>query len=145
LSKVEGKPEDFDVVFPHANETGRDKGIHDPVELECANTIVIYLARLISYRDDLRAVLKVEAGQESKHLWGRIRLSKHEVPLLIKRPPIANTLRREAAFLECLENLAMTVIHLEPIQIDVFPRVSAREMAPSVWGARSRQHPQIAS
>ncbi len=140
LGKVKSEPEDLNVGFPHSNETGRDECVHKPVEPEGANAMGIHLARLITNDDNLQAVLRLELGDEAKHLWIWLRLGKHEVaklipgkwPLLKEHHPSQVFFKGELALLVGLEDETMTLIHLRPIQFEVFGRSFARKVVPTV-------------
>jgi hypothetical protein len=140
LGKVKGEPEDLNIWLPHSNETGRDECVHQLVEPEGANAMGIDLARLIADHDNLQAVLSLELGNQAKHLGIWLRLGKHEIAKLIsgKRPllkehhPPQVFLKGELALLVRLEDETMTLIHLRPIQFEVFGRSLAGKMVPTI-------------
>jgi hypothetical protein len=140
LGKVKGKPEDLNVGLPHSDETGRDECIHQPVESEGVNAMGIDLTRLITNDDNFQAMLRLDLGNEAKHLWIRLRLSKHKVPKLIpgkwpllkEHHPSQVFFEGELTLLVCLEDETMTLIHLYPIQFEVFGRSFARKVVPTV-------------
>jgi len=140
LGKVESESKDLGVGLPHSNETGRDECVHKPVEPEGANAMSIDLARLITDDDNFQAVPRLELANEPKHLWVRLRLSKHEVPKLApgkwpflkEHHPSQIFFKGELALLVCLEDETMALIHLSPIQLEVFGRSFACKMVPTV-------------
>ena len=140
LGKIKSELEDFDVGFPHSNETGGDECVHQPVEPEGTNAMGIHLARLITNDDNLETVLGLESSDETKHLWIRLRLSKHEVAKLIPRErslleehhPPKVFFEGELALFVRLEDETMALIHLCPIQLEVFRRSFARKVIPPV-------------
>jgi hypothetical protein len=102
----------------------------------------IHLSRLIANHDSLEAVLSLDFRDQAKHLWIRLRLSKHELPKLVPRK---GTLleehyltqvffERELSLLMCFEDETMTLIHLCPVQLEVFGRAFARKMVPTQDG-----------
>jgi hypothetical protein len=145
LGKVKGEPEDLNIWLPHSNETGRDECVHQLVELEGPNAMGIDLARLVADHYNLQTVLRPELGYQAKHLWKRLRLSKHEIaklaarkrPLFMEHDPPQVFLEGEFALLVRLEDQTMTLIHLSPVQFEMFGRSIARKMFPSV----GEQHP----
>jgi hypothetical protein len=140
LGKVKSEPEDLNIGLTHSNETGRDECVNKPVELERANSVGINLAGLITHDDDPQAMLRFEFSHEVEHLCMRLRLSKHEVsklasregPLLKEHHPSQVFFEGELAFLVCLEDEAMTLIHVFPIQLEVSGRLFTRKMVPAV-------------
>ena len=140
LGKIKSEPEDLNIGLPHSNETGRDECVHQPVEPEGTNAMGIHLARLITNDDNLETVLGLESSDETKHLWIRLRLSKHEVaklipgewPLLKEHYPSQVFFKGKLALLMGLEDETMTLIHLRPIQFEVFGRSFARKVVPTV-------------
>jgi hypothetical protein len=140
LGEVKSEPEDLDVGLPHLHKARRDKGVHEPVEFEGSNSVRVDLARLITNDDNLQAVLRLELGNEAKHLWIRLRLSEHEIaklvsgkwPLLKEHHPSQIFFEGKLALLMGLEDETMALIHLHPIQHEVFCRAFARMMVPPV-------------
>jgi hypothetical protein len=140
LGEVKSEPEYLDVGLPHSDETGGDEGVNKWVEFEGANAVGIDLARLIDNDDNLQAVLSPELGNEDKHVWIRLRLSKHEVPKLVpgewpllkEHDPSQIFFKGELALLVRLKDETMTLIHLCPIQFEVVGRSFVREMVPTV-------------
>jgi hypothetical protein len=123
LGKVKSEPEDLNIWLPHSNETGRDECVRQLVELEGPNAMGIDLARLVADHYNLQTVLRPELGYQAKHLWKRLRLSKHEIaklaagkrPLLKEHHPPQVFLKGKLALLVCFEDETMTLIHLRPI------------------------------
>jgi len=89
--------------------------------------------------------LSLESGNQAKHLGIWLRLGKHEIAKLIpgKRPllkehhPPQVFFKGKLALLVRFEDQAMTLIHLCPIQFEVFGRSFARKMVPTI----REQHP----
>ena len=140
LGKVKGEPKDLNVGLAHSYETGRDEGIHEPVEPKGACAVGVDLARLIADDDNFYAVLRLQLGNELQHLWIRSRLRKHEVPKLVpgkwtllkKDYPTQVFLEGEFAFLVGLEDETVTLIHLRPIQLEVLGGTFACKVVPTV-------------
>ena len=140
LGKIKSEPENIDVRLSHPDETGRDECVHELVQAEGPDAMGIDLARLITNDHNLQAVLRLESGKKAKHLWIRLRLSKHEVaklipgewPLLKEHNPSQVFFERELVLFVGLEDETMTLIHLCPIQLEVFRRSFARKVIPTV-------------
>ena len=100
----------------------------------------IDLARLITNDDNLETVLSLELGDETKHHWIWLRLSKHKVaelvtgewPLLKEHYPSQVFFKGKLALLMGLEDETMTLIHFHPIQLEVFGRSFARKVVPTI-------------
>src|SRR5450759_4644974 len=64
LGDVQRKPKDVRVGLADADETGRNKSIHKPVQLELSNPIRIHLARFVADCDDLEPVPDLELDNQ---------------------------------------------------------------------------------
>ena len=140
LCEIKSEPKNLGIRFPHSNETGGYERIRKLVELEGTNAVRIDLARFIANDDNLQTVLQFKFGNEPKHLWKGLGLSKHEIaklipgewPFCIEDHPFQVFLEGELAFLMGLEDETMSLIHLRPAQPEVSCRSSACKMVPTV-------------
>jgi hypothetical protein len=145
LSKVEREAKDAGIRLAHMNKAGRDEGVSQLVQLECANPVRIYRSRFIADHDDLQFVLSLELKDEFDHLPVGLGLSEHEVaelvpreyPLFMKDDPVEILLEGESSFFVRLEDQAMTLVHLRPIQMEVPGCPFAGQMIPAI----GEQHP----
>jgi hypothetical protein len=82
----------------------------------------------------------LELSDKFDHPGVRLRLSEHEVPklvprecsLFIKDHPAEIFLKAKLSFFVGLEDQAMALVHLRPIQIEVLGRPFAGQMVPSI-------------
>src|SRR5579872_3469149 len=62
LGDVQRKPKDVRIGLAEVDEAGGDKKIHEPAQLELANTISVHFARFVADHYDLQPVPGLELG-----------------------------------------------------------------------------------
>ena len=76
LGDVQRKPKDVRVGLADVDEAGGDKGVHELVQLELVNPIIIHYARFVADNDDLQPVPDLELSDQLDHLRDKVSIAR---------------------------------------------------------------------